>query len=571
MRGVTGEALSFPVLRSPFALLLLYLLIMLMPLPAGLPLPGSGERARQNRIVVETLDAVTAAGVEHGVTPVFSLTRSRAGSLRFLLLAVLASAGWCLAATAGTQSRTVALRAILLVGSVMALAGILGNWVIPQGDTLWWWIPIPHGSPGPMGGFMNRNHFAGFCAILAPAALALAVQDAAQRRPLAALLNAAAAATLAAGVLFSLSRGGMVALAAGLGTLLLIGLLHGRLRTRIALAAAVLVLGAAVLVIAWRQEAIRERLSSLRDPLATQSVQDRTAAWRDALRIWRQYPLIGTGPNAFRVVYPQHRTTSARDARDFAENEYVQWLCETGLAGLLLAIFIATRLLRDACRALHPAAPPGARALGTAAVAALAAAAVHALADFPLHLPLYALTVAALAGMLRGEGGDCRPQTADCRLQTGDGRPKTEDIGGKSEIRNQKSEIRNPSTFAPFACLVIALALTAFDLQLDMDGRITRAGLPDTARALAAAPTDPVAWRRLAALLWQTDSPPARTLAEHCLTQAAAYDPNNYPLWQHLGDQRRELGDNHGAMEAYRRVKALRSWVNVPTSLPEEN
>ncbi len=582
-----------PVFRSPFALLLLYLLVMLMPLPAGLPLPGGGERARQNRIVVETLDAVSAAGVEHGVTPVFSLTRSRAGSLRFLLLAVLAYAGWCLAANAGTKPRMAALRAVLLVGSVMAVAGILGNWVIPQGDTLWWWIPIPHGRPGPMGGFMNRNHFAGFCAILAPAALALAAQDAAQRRPLAALLNAAAAATLAAGVLFSLSRGGMVALAAGLAALLLSGLLHGRLRTRITIGVAVLVLGAAVLAVAWRQEAIRERLSSLRDPLATQSVQDRTAAWRDALRIWRQYPLLGTGPNAFRVVYPQHRTTSARDARDFAENEYVQWLCETGLAGLLLALFLATRLLRDACRALHPAAPPGARALGTAAVAALAAAAVHALADFPMHLPLYALTVATLAGMLRGEGGDCRPQTADCRLETEDGRRKTEDRRRKTEdCRPQTADCRlqtedhrlqtgtavqsstfnlQPSTFAPAVCLVIALALTAVDLQLDMDGRITRAGFPDTARALAAAPTSPVAWRRLAALLWQTDTPPARTLAERCLTQAAAYDPNNYPLWQRLGDMRRELGDNRGAMEAYRRVKALRSWVNVPTSLPEDN
>ncbi len=553
-----------PVFRSPFALLLLYMLVMLLPLPAGLPLPGGGERARQNRIVVETLDAVTAAGVEHGVTPVFSLTRSRAGSLRFLLLAVLAYAGWCLAANAGTKPRTAALRAVLLVGSVMALAGILGKWVIPQGDTLWWWIPIPHGRPGPMGGFMNRNHFAGFCAILTPAALALAAQDAVQRRPLAALLNAAAAATLAAGVLFSLSRGGMVALAAGLGTLLLSGLLHGRLRTRIAIVAAVLVLGAGVLAVAWRQEAIRERLSSLRDPLATQSVQDRTAAWHDALRIWRQYPLLGTGPNAFRVVYPQHRTTSARDARDFAENEYVQWLCETGLAGLLLALFLATRLLRDACRALHPAAPPGARALGTAAVAALAAAAVHALADFPLHLPLYALTVAALAGMLVEKS---KVESRKSKSTANNQQPTSNAQHSPPDTRHPTPGARLPA----LACLVIALALTAFDLQLDMDGRLTRAGFPDTAHALAAAPTAPVAWRRLAALLWQTDTPPARTLAERCLTQAAAYDPNNYPLWHRLGDMRRELGDNRGAMDAYRRVKALRSWVNVPISLPEEN
>ena len=547
--------------RSPFALLMLYFLVMLMPLPARLSQAGDGPRAQQNRLVVETLDAATAAGVEHGVTPVFSLTRSRAGSLRFLLLAVLATAGWHLAASANAKARTAALRAVILVGSVMAVAGILGKWAIPQGDTLWWWIPIPHGRPGPMGGFMNRNHFAGFCAILTPAALVLATQDTAQRRPLAALLNVAATVTLAASVLFSLSRGGMVALAAGLATLLLIGLRHGRLRTRIALAAAVLLLGAAVLAVAWRQEAIRERLASLRDPLATPSVQDRTAAWRDALRIWRQYPLIGAGPNAFRVVYPQHRTTSARDARDFAENEYVQWLCETGLIGVLIALFLISRLTRDAWCARRDGSPDT-RVLTAAAVSALVAAAVHALADFPLHLPHYALTVAALAGMLgreegEGETADYRPQTADCRLKT--------------EEHPCTLATLHPCNLKPAVCLAVALALGAFDLQLDMDGRIGRAGYPDAARALAAAPTAPVAWRRLAALLWQTGTPPTRTLAERYLTQAAAYDPNNYPLWHRLGDMRSELGDNRGAMDAYRRVKALRSWVNVPTSLPEEN
>ena len=517
--------------RSPFALLLLYLLLMLVPLPALVSQAGDGVRAQQNRLVAETLEAATAAGVEHGVSPVFSITRSRAGTLRFLLLVVLAYSGWRLAASASVPRRIAGLRVMVLIGSMMAIAGILGKWVMPQGDTLWWWIPIPHGRPGPMGGFMNRNHFAGFCAILAPAALALVARDVTRRRPAAALLNAATALALIAGVLLSLSRGGLIALVAGLVTLTLIGLWHGSPRSRIVLIAVALGLTTLILAVAWQQDAIRERLSSLRDPLATQSARDRLAAWRTTLRIWRQYPLLGAGPNAFRVAYPRHRTTSAREARDFAGNEYVQWAGETGLAGGLVALLLIGLMVRDACRALR-AGVPGARTLSAAAIAALATAAVHALVDFPLHLPLYALTVAALAGMLRG---------------------------------------KTDATFPTLACLVIALSLGAFDLQLDMGGRIIRAGISDTARALAAAPTSPVAWRRLSALLWVRDTPSTRALAERCLTQAAVYDPNNYPLWIRLGDQRRELGNNRGAMEAYRRVKQLRDWVDVPTSLPEEN
>jgi len=128
---------------------------------------------------------------------------------------------------------------------------------------------------------------------------------------------------------------------------------------------------------------------------------------------------------------------------------------------------------------------------------------------------------------------------------------------------------RNPPWQAA-AGLLMLIALVPADLKLDNDGRITCAGFTDTARALTAAPLSPVAWRRLAALLWQENTESSRLLSERCLTQAAAYDPNNYPLWQNLGDRRMELGDNRRAMEAYRRVKTLRAWVDVPTELPEE-
>ncbi len=526
--------------RSPLALLFLYLLLMLLPMRAGLSGLSGTERAQQNRIVAETLDAASAADVSTGVSPLFSMTRSRAGTVRFLFLLIPVIAGFRIITLATWRQREGWLRALLAVAAAMALAGIISRWIVPQGNTLLWIIPVPHGLPGPMGGFMNRNHFAGFCAMLSPAAAYLAIHDLGRRRFLAALFNIAAAMVLSLGVFLALSRGGMLAWAAGVGTLLATPRRHGRI-TRMTAAATLLLITVGAL--ALQHAPVRERMLSLRHPGAESSVQSRLDAWRDSLRIWRQYPLLGAGPNAFRAVYPQHRTTTARDARDFAENEYVQWLAETGIAGTLLLAWGAVILVRRLGTAWREAGPAVAGQLA-AATGALVAAAVHALVDFPMHLPLYALTLGSLTGMLWPAAPPTPPPPG----------------GGPDD---------HPHAWIGAAGLAACLLLPCVDLRLDQAGRLAGTDLTETARALAAAPSSPIAWRRLAALLWEEGTPSARTLAERCLSQAAAYDPNNYPLWRRLGDVRQELGDRRGAMDAYQRVKTLRPWVNVPTRVTE--
>lgn len=540
------------LIRSPYAYLLAYLLMMLVPLPGGLDRLSGEIRMQQNRIVTETLHAAADAGQDPQTIPLFSISRNRAGTMRFLILAVLIHGGWCITAGGTDRQRMILLRGLVAAGAFMGMAGVLGRYGAPQGDTLWWVIPVPHGLPGPMGGFMNQNHFAGFCALLTPVALALSMHDLQHRRPLPALLHLGSSTILFLSVLLSHSRGGMVALGAGVGTLLLIGMLRGNTTARIGLPVAAVLLTASALVIILRIDSVRERVLSLRSPATTASFNSRAQAWRDSFGIWRQYPLLGAGPNAFRAVYPQHRTTSARDARDFAENEYIQWLCETGIAGVLIGLLFAERLRQLVFRRVV-SQEDGSPVLSFAMIAVLATAAVHALVDFPMHLPLYALTLAALTGML-SEPGPNRGTDA------------------RTSCPGEAREASAPQVNAPFfaaAGLVIVLGLSLFDIQLDSAGRIGRANLPDTARALASAPTLPVTWRHLAALQWQADTTPARLLAERSLTQAATLDPNNYLLWRHLGDRRHELGDEQGKIEAYRRVKALRSWVNVPTDLPE--
>lgn len=540
---------------SPGMVLLIYLAVMLMPLPPLFDRLGGQRRAEQHQVVIETLDALGQIDIDHGIgTPMFSLTRSRAGTFRFVSLMILMFAGYRVVLMLSTAQRMLMLRMLVFASSAMAVLGVLGKWVIPQGDTLWWWIPIPHGRPGSMGGFMNRNHFAGYCALLVPAAVALGVGDATKRRWWLFVAQMLAALVLAAGVLLALSRGGFLALLAGVMCLLLVMLMQGKMRLRYGL---LFVFGlAAVVLIACQLPQVRQRLSSIRSPMTTTSIQHRLEAWHDAIHIWRAYPLMGSGPNAFRVVYPQHRTSSHREARDFAENEYVQWLSETGIAGILMALFFATCLCRDVWSSARAVSTSEQQTLLAAAMGCLVAAACHACVDFPMHLPLYGLTVAWLAAFLK--------MPSDAAVMR-----RVQNQNAMSVKACERPPV--PHAGVGLVCLLTTLTLIPFDLQLDMAGRVTRADLAGTVRALVAAPTSPIVWRRLAAVLWQQASSSARLLSERCLTHAADYDQNNYPLWRRLGDVRREMGQRDAALEAYHRVKALRSWVPVPTRLPEDD
>jgi len=527
--------LTLPAL---YAVLLVFLIALLIPLPLERTRLTGPERFGQNRRVVDVLIAAKSLGAE--VPPVvrFSTTRSRAGTLRALLLMATVFGGWHTARRLDARQRQLWIRGLIGIGSVVAILGFLSKWVWPQGDHLWWLIPIPHALPGPVGGFINPNHFAGFVAMLAPVALATAVTDAQHRRSVCLFADLTAFALMTLALLFSLSRGGAVAYAGGMAVLLLIFFARSRPVGKLALVAVVSLIVGGGLAVALQNGQVRERLLSLRSPATTTSLQARLGAWKDTAGMVQRYPYVGVGPNAFLVTYPQHRTSSSRAARDFAENEYVQLVGETGVVGVVLFLLFLFVLLQQVRQGLGQEGSQESTC-AVAAVGALAVAATHALVDFPLHLPLYAITLATLAGCLWPLHTETEPPTT--------GRwPHVVGIA--------------------IAALVLSLGSA---IRLDAPGLLSGAGTPQLMRALVWAPTSALAWRRLCATLSENDSPQYRRLGERCLTQAADYDPNNYPLWRRLGEVREGLGDNRGANAANRRVEALRDWIKLPV-LPED-
>jgi len=522
-----------------FGLLLLFLLLSALPVPLMLSKLAGQPRAAQNEAVADALRQARKLGLDAPGGTFFSLTRNRAGTLRLTLLAIAVFSSASLAAGLDRRDRMLCRDAFIALGAAMAVAGLVSLSIKPQGSTLWWLFQAGDHLPGPLGGFVNRNHFAGFLAMLVPPAMALAVTAFSSKHPLKGGLTAVAAALMVLTVLLSLSRGATLACAAGVLTTAALLLRHRKTHVFMTLVAITL-LSALALHKLPRTEDIRSRLNTLKDPVHTQSGQTRLNAWRDSVYICATYPLIGAGPNAFRFVYPQHRRTSAREFMTHPENEYVQLATETGLVGMTLALglILAVARLLNAGRT-----PAGVLEPGTAGCVAVIA--VHAGLDFPLHIPLYAVGAAVLLGL-------AIPR-----------KPR----GGPAALPRLL-----PGLAVALPVIVGVLLLVDAGVGLysaDSRSRMERASPRELGRMLTWSPTAWQAWYHFGRQACLMGRPECVEFGEACIARAAECDPNNYLIWMQLGKLRLSMGNRAGARAAFARVRALREWVQVP-EVPEE-
>lgn len=139
--------------------------------------------------------------------------------------------------------------------------------------------------------------------------------------------------------------------------------------------------------------ALLGRLAEL--PAEWTATGGRGQVFRLGLGMVRDFPLAGTGAGTFEFAFPPYRTPGISGLYNFAHNDYLQILVETGLVGLCLALapvalFAAAlrRHLRDEDRPFTPWPLLG----------AFAAVAVHELVDFGLQMPALSFLFALLAG-----------------------------------------------------------------------------------------------------------------------------------------------------------------------------
>ncbi len=80
---------------------------------------------------------------------------------------------------------------------------------------------------------------------------------------------------------------------------------------------------------------------------------ERPALWGAALRMVREHPLFGVGPDDFRWIYGRYLALGSSDTNIHANSIYFEVLADTGVLGLLAFLWLNWRLLRLAWQELR--------------------------------------------------------------------------------------------------------------------------------------------------------------------------------------------------------------------------
>lgn len=207
---------------------------------------------------------------------------------------------------------------------------------------------------------------------------------------------AAFAALAALGILFSLSRGGVIGAVAAA---VVVGCVIGRSGNGISAGGwAVLVAVALTVAVAGAYAGLGDVTDRIESTASGQAVESRWPLWKDALNQSRKFPLTGAGNGTFLKVEPLDRTQplSALFITDNAHNEYVEAWHEGGPVRLALTVWLAWAAVRAAVRGygrLHGRAT-GPLCLGAAF--GLVGIALHAVLDFGIHMPAVAVIAAII-------------------------------------------------------------------------------------------------------------------------------------------------------------------------------
>jgi len=240
------------------------------------------------------------------------------------------------------------------------------------------------------GSFGHPNTLATFEALALPGALAIGLKGPALMRPIA----LASFGMIFAGLLLSLSRGGLLAVAGALLTMLA----WAPVRRIVLVAGAVIAVaafaGANPLGETQETQVLGQRLGSITESAG--GVNPRFRVWEETPRIIADNPLIGIGENAFPEVAPRYGILLGNGTYEHAHNIALTIAVELGLVGLAALAWLALALARTLLRAYRAA--PAQRGLVLAVVAAFVGLALQGLVDYTLRSAVIVGVIFALAG-----------------------------------------------------------------------------------------------------------------------------------------------------------------------------
>lgn len=122
--------------------------------------------------------------------------------------------------------------------------------------------------------------------------------------------------------------------------------------------------------------------------------KSRTIIWEAAWHLWQNTPWYGAGLMSFKHHYPKYSLPGDNSTGEYAHNDYLQLLIETGVPGLILVGCIAFLLLHSFIKFLKsPISNPNHHIQLICTYTAFFALASHSLIDFNFYIPMMNITL----------------------------------------------------------------------------------------------------------------------------------------------------------------------------------
>ncbi|MGC4081386.1 MAG: O-antigen ligase family protein [Vicinamibacterales bacterium] len=134
-----------------------------------------------------------------------------------------------------------------------------------------------------------------------------------------------------------------------------------------------------------------------RIPIA-QERPGRLMLWRAAWRMALAHPLLGVGPDNYRLLYGEYGAFKRADPRVHSNNMYLEVLAGSGILGLTTFLWAGLHTVRESIAAARTSAA------GAGVAAAVTAVAVHGLVDSFLSFTSTYLLIAVIAGLAASMG-----------------------------------------------------------------------------------------------------------------------------------------------------------------------
>jgi O-antigen ligase len=263
--------------------------------------------------------------------------------------------------------------AMAVYGSMYAMFAVFQSFT--SDGKIYWLIKPQAGSV--YGSYVNHNHYAGLMELLLPIPLVLAFNGSVRGAKRGLLVFGAVLMT--ASVFLCQSRGGMFAVSVETLFLAIFWMRHFSPRK----SAAVFVLFCLVTAffLAWvAPQQVGNRITNTHDP----------ARWlihRDSIQMFIARPFLGSGFGTFATAFPRYRAFYDGFVVNYAHDDYLQVLLETGLAGFGVGVWFLVVLYGEGFRNLRPARLSPTALMSTAALAGCTGLLAHSFVDFNLHVP----------------------------------------------------------------------------------------------------------------------------------------------------------------------------------------